>query len=73
MSRPVVSTLTTPCGSPASSNSSNSRMEVMGVVLDAFITMVLPVAIHSGTIQPIGIMAGKLNGAIPANTPSGSR
>ena len=35
--------------------------------------MVLPQAMHRGVIQPIGIMAGKLNGAIPAKTPTGSR
>ena len=49
------------------------RMEVMGVMLAALSTSVLPVAMHIGIIQPIGIMAGKLNGAIPTNTPSGSR
>ena len=35
--------------------------------------MVLPVAMQSGIIQPNGIIAGKLKGAMPANTPSGSR
>ena len=39
----------------------------------AFSTMVLPQAMHIGVIQPMGIMAGKLKGTIPANTPSGSR
>src|SRR5476649_2825979 len=42
-------------------------------MLAALMTMVLPEAIHSGAIQPMGIMAGKLNGTIPANTPIGSR
>ena len=27
---------------------------------------------HSGAIQPIGIMAGKFHGAMPAKTPTGS-
>ena len=40
--------------------------------LAAFSTMVLPVAMHSGAIQPMGIMAGKFHGAMPAKTPSGS-
>ena len=48
-------------------------MAVMGVVLEALTTMVLPAAMQSGTIQPMGIIAGKLKGAIPANTPTGSR
>ena len=30
-------------------------------------------AMQNGAIQPIGIMAGKFHGAMPANTPSGSR
>ena len=45
----------------------------MGVMVAAFSTKVLPVAMQMGIIQPIGIMAGKLKGAIPANTPRGSR
>ena len=48
-------------------------MEVSGVWLAAFNTTVLPVAIASGTIQPHGIIAGKLNGTMPATTPSGIR
>ncbi|BDF03849.1 hypothetical protein CE91St63_09110 [[Clostridium] hylemonae] len=39
----------------------------------AFMTVVLPQAIHIGAIQLMGIMAGKLKGTIPANTPRGSR
>jgi len=34
--------------------------------------MVFPQAIQMGVIHPIGIIAGKLNGTIPANTPNGS-
>ena len=41
-------------------------------MLAAFSTSVLPVAMHMGIIQPMGIMAGKLKGAIPAKTPRGS-
>ncbi len=46
---------------------------VSGVVLDAFSTIVFPVEIQSGIIQPMGIMAGKFHGAMPTNTPIGSR
>ena len=48
-------------------------MPVVGTMLASFRTRVLPVTMHSGSIQPKGIMAGKLKGAMPANTPSGSR
>ena len=48
-------------------------MPVVGTMLAALRTKVLPVTMHSGIIQPKGIMAGKLNGAMPAKTPSGSR
>ncbi len=44
-----------------------------GTGLAALSTKVLPQAMQIGSIQPKGIMAGKLNGAMPANTPSGSR
>ena len=49
------------------------RMAVCGTIDAAFSTNVLPVVMAKGIIQPIGIMAGKLKGAMPANTPSGSR
>jgi len=49
------------------------RIEVRGTKLAALITIVFPVAMHSGAIHPIGIIAGKFQGAIPANTPTGSR
>ena len=71
--RPQVSRLTTPLGMPASWSSSTRRMAVVGTMLAAFSTIVLPVTMQSGTIQPKGIMAGKLKGAMPAKTPSGSR
>ena len=44
-----------------------------GAALAALSTKVLPVAMARGAIQPWGIMAGKFQGAIPANTPIGSR
>ena len=45
----------------------------MGVVLAGLSTKVLPQTMHRGAIQPTGIMAGKFQGAMPANTPRGSR
>ncbi len=71
--REQVTMLTTPLGRPASMSSSSRRMAEVGTMLAAFSTKVLPVTMQSGIIQPKGIMAGKLNGAMPANTPSGSR
>ena len=72
-SAPPCTTLSTPSGMPASQKISTSVLVAIGVCSDGFSTSVLPVATHMGIIQPIGIMAGKLNGAMPANTPSGSR
>jgi hypothetical protein len=71
--REQVTRFSTPRGSPASAQSSMMRMEVRGTKLAALMTMVLPVAMQSGAIQLIGIMAGKFHGAMPANTPTGSR
>ena len=68
-----VTTLTTPAGRPASWSSSVRRMPVVGTMLASLRTNVLPLTMQSGSIQPNGIIAGKLNGAMPANTPSGSR
>ncbi len=65
--------MSTPAGSPASLYSPAIFSAVIGVMLAALMTIVLPVAIHIGVIQPIGIMAGKLKGTMPAKTPSGSR
>ena len=70
--REQVTILTTPAGKPAFSRSATILSEVMGHMLAAFSTSVLPVAMHMGIIQPMGIMAGKLKGAIPAKTPRGS-
>src|SRR5688572_1913519 len=46
-------------------------MAVRGTLGEGFNTKVLPQAIASGYIH-IGTMAGKLNGVIPAQTPTGS-
>ncbi len=70
--REHVTTLSTPLGSPASCHSSAIRSELCGTKLAALSTSVLPVAMASGAIQPMGIMAGKFHGAIAANTPTGS-
>ena len=64
--------LRTPSGSPASMASSASRIAVIGTRSDGLSTYVLPVTTPIGNIHS-GIIAGKLNGAIPAHTPSGSR
>jgi len=45
----------------------------LGRLLEAFSTIVFPVATQRGTIQPIGIIAGKFQGARPTKTPTGSR
>ena len=48
-------------------------MQVIGVVEAGFNTKVLPQTMARGAIQPTGIIAGKFHGAMPANTPMGSR
>ena len=65
-------TLNTPSGSPARchspariSDADGSRS--LGLRMNAFPAAIAIGCIHSGT------MAGKLNGVIPATTPSGSR
>ena len=65
-------TLNTPSGSPASASSSASLIEADGSFSDGLSTNVLPAAIAIGNIH-IGTMAGKLNGVMPATTPSGWR
>ena len=69
---PPCTTLNTPSGSPASASSSAIRSEADGSFSDGLRTNVLPAAIAIGNIH-IGTMAGKLNGVIPATTPSGWR
>ena len=65
-------TLKTPSGSPASAQISATRLDTDGSRSLGLSTKVLPQAIATGCIH-IGTMAGKLNGVIPATTPSGSR
>ena len=65
-------TLNTPSGSPASRSSSAIRSDSDGTRSEGFSTKVLPQAIATGNIH-IGTIAGKLNGVMPAQTPTGSR
>ena len=65
-------TLNTPGGNPAWSKSSASSSGADGSRSDGLSTNVLPQAIALGNIHS-GTIAGKLNGVIPATTPSGSR
>ena len=61
-----------PLGSPASASNSAARSEHEGSFSEGLSTKVLPQAMASGYIH-IGTIAGKLNGVIPATTPSGWR
>ena len=63
-------TLNTPSGRPASAHSCASRTDADGSFSDGLSTKALPQAIATGNIH-IGTMAGKLNGVMPATTPSG--
>ena len=65
-------TLKTPSGTPASWRSSARNIEADGSFSDGFRMNVLPQAIALPNIH-IGTIAGKLNGVIPATTPSGWR
>src|SRR6266511_2218512 len=67
-----LTTLSTPAGSPASTSSSASRMGTEGSRSDGLRMKALPQA-SAGANFHIGIMAGKLNGVMPATTPSGWR
>src|SRR5918997_5915827 len=67
-----LTTLSTPFGAPASIISSASRIGTDGSRSDGLSTNVLPQAIAGANFH-IGIMAGKLNGVMPATTPSGWR
>ena len=57
---------------PASIASSASAIGVIGSCSEGFSTKVLPQTIAIGNIHS-GIIAGKLNGVMPAQTPSGWR
>src|SRR3989304_2354733 len=65
-------TLNTPSGSPASLNSSAMRTEAEGSFSEGLSTKLLPQAIATGNIHS-GTITGKLNGGMPAHTPSGWR
>ena len=67
-----LTTLNTPGGTPASSSSSAMRKPADGSRSDGFSMKVLPQASAIGNIH-IGTIAGKLNGVMPAHTPSGWR
>ena len=61
-----------PAGAPASSISSASMIGTDGSRSDGFRMKALP-ALIAGQNFHIGIIAGKLNGVMPATTPSGWR
>ncbi len=61
-----------PSGSPALMNSSAMRIGTEGSRSEGFRMKALPQAIAGAAFQS-GIMAGKLNGVMPATTPSGWR
>src|SRR5262249_6966486 len=65
-------TLNTPSGSPASASNSAILTDADGSFSDGLRMNVLPAVIAIGNIH-IGTMAGKLNGVMPATTPSGWR
>src|SRR5919108_3533361 len=65
-------TLKTPSGTPASFRSSAVKTDADGSFSDGLSTNVLPQA-SAGAHIHIGTIAGKLNGVMPALTPSGWR
>src|SRR4051794_15944066 len=65
-------TLKTPSGRPACRQSSAISTDAEGSRSLGLSTKVFPQAIATGNIH-IGTIAGKLNGVMPATTPSGSR
>ena len=67
-----LTTLRMPAGSPASIISSASRIGTPGSRSDGFRMKALPQAIAGANFH-IGIIAGKLNGVMPATTPRGWR
>ncbi len=69
-STPPWITFSTPFGIPASSASSTRRMVTSGSCSEGLRTKVLPQAMAIGNIHS-GIIAGKLNGVMPAHTPIG--
>src|ERR1044071_1263377 len=65
-------TLKTPSGRPASLSSSATNTDADGSFSEGFSTNAFPHAIAGAHIH-MGTIAGKLNGVIPATTPSGWR
>src|SRR4249920_2944499 len=65
-------TVKTPSGRPASRSSSAARSDADGSFSEGLSTKQLPHAIAGAHIH-MGTIAGKLNGVIPATTPSGWR
>jgi hypothetical protein len=63
--------LTTPSGTPDSFNKLTNISEVPATFSDGFNTYVFPRVIANGYIHK-GIIAGKLKGQIPAQTPNGT-
>ena len=64
--------MNTPSGRPASAHSRASSSDAEGSFSEGLSTKEFPQAMARGNIH-IGTMAGKLNGVIPATTPSGCR
>ncbi len=64
--------MNTPSGRPARCHNSATNSDADGSRSLGFSTNVFPHAIATGYIH-IGTITGKLNGVIPATTPSGSR
>src|SRR2546430_6004174 len=71
-SLPPCTMFSTPAGIPAACANSTMRVEENGTCSLGLRMNVLPVAIAYGQNQQ-GTMAGKLNGVMAANTPSGWR
>src|ERR1700716_488867 len=65
-------TFSTPSGRPASLKSSAIRTDADGTFSEGFRMNVLPQAIAIGNIHS-GTITGKLNGVMPAQTPTGWR
>src|SRR3954470_17846468 len=65
-------TLNTPSGRPACCSSLAINMDAEGTFSEGLSTNVLPHASATGNIHN-GTITGKLNGVIPAHTPSGWR
>jgi hypothetical protein len=65
-------TVKTPSGSPACASSSAQKSDAEGSFSDGFSMNAFPHAMAIGYIH-MGTITGKLNGVMPATTPSGWR